>query len=176
MVQQLLVDYANEVFDVSFPRWDDLPKFDLHMDQVLELLNEYLAVLKLTNDPLVTKSMIHNYLKLELIPKPQKKRYNRKHLAYLIAIIMLKNIITIPEIKTGVMHQSKVSGLKGAYELLITVQENAFKHAASLYLDQNFERGEVHPEDRFSLVRQVTDNLASQTFVKLFLENTESKA
>lgn len=175
MKQQLLIDYASEVSKVSFPMWDDLPTFDLHMDQVLELVNDYLSVFKLTDDPLITKSMVHNYVKLEMIPKPENKRYNRKHLAYLIAIIMLKNVISIPEIKTGIIYQAKVSGIKGAYELFVIEQENALKYAASLYLDQNFERGDVHPEDRYSMMRQVTDSLASQTFVKLFLENIESK-
>lgn len=175
MKHQLLIDYASEVSKVSFPMWDDLPTFDLHMDQVLELVNEYLSVFKLTDDPLITKSMVHNYVKLEMVPKPENKRYNRKHLAYLIAIIMLKNVISIPEIKTGIIYQAKVSGIKGAYELLIVEQENALKYAASLYLDQDFERGEVHSEDRYSMIRQVTDSLASQTFVKLFLENIESK-
>ncbi len=152
-----------------------MPTFDLHMDQILELVNEYLSVFKLTDDPLITKSMVHNYVKLEMVPKPENKRYNRKHLAYLIAIIMLKNVISIPEIKTGIIYQAKVSGIKGGYELLIVEQENALKYAASLYLDQDFERGEVHSEDRYSMIRQVTDSLASQTFVKLFLENIESK-
>lgn len=176
MIQEQLIAYAEDVFKVSFPKWDELPTFDLHMDQVIELLNEYLAVFKLTDDPLVTKSMIHNYVKLELIPKPEKKRYNRKHLAYLIAIIMLKNIISIPEIKTGIIYQSKISGIKGAYELLIAEQESALKYAASLYLDKNYERGDVHPSDRYLLIRQATDSLASQTFVKLFLENTVNKS
>lgn len=171
MTNKLLLQYANQVSKLSLPEWDDLPKFDLHMDQVLELINGYLSIFQLNDEPIITKSMVHNYVKLDMVPKPENKRYNRKHLAYLLAIIMLKNVITIPEIKTGIIYQSKISGIRGAYDLLIREVENSFKTAANFYLEEDYQPKDLHPEDKYAMIRHITDSLASQTFVKLYIES-----
>lgn len=173
MSNQFLINYSRQVSQLSLPTWDDLPKFDLHMDQVLELVNSYLSIFQVNDEPLITRSMVHNYVKLEMVPKPENKKYNRKHLAYLIAIIMLKNVITIPEIKTGIIYQSRISGIRQAYDLLIREVESAFKNLASIYLESDHNSGEVDSEDRYAMIRHITDSLASQTFVRLYLESLD---
>ncbi len=59
-----------------------------------------------------------------MIPAPEKKRYNQKHLAFLIAITMLKQVLTIPEIKTGSFFR-KVVGIRNAYNVFCEEQEKA---------------------------------------------------
>ena len=71
--------------------------------------------------------MVNNYVKLRLIPKPIKKRYNKVHLAYLIAISILKQVMTIEEIRDGIIFQAKINGKKGAYNLFCEEQERALK-------------------------------------------------
>lgn len=152
---------------VKLPRWNDLPNFDLYLDQVIELLDDYLAVFNFENDEhILTKSMVNNYVKLKLIPKPVKKKYNRKHLAYLIAITILKRVVTISEIKKGILYQAKISGIRGAYDLFIDEQEYAMQIAASHFTRDEIEPRPIHTEDKSSLVRNVTQSLATQLIVK----------
>lgn len=156
---------------MKLPRWDDLPNFDLYLDQVIELLDEYLAIFNVENDKhILTKSMVHNYVKLKMVPKPVKKKYNRKHLAYLIAITILKKVVTISEIKIGILYQAKISGIRGAYELFIDEQEYALKLAASHFTSSEVKQRPIHEEDQSSLVRSVTQSLASQLITKNLIQ------
>ena len=71
------------------PRWDELPDMELYMDQVVTLIEKHIRFLANNDDKLITSAMINNYVKLGLMPKPEKKRYERTHLAYLIVITLL---------------------------------------------------------------------------------------
>ena len=96
------------------------------MDQVITLIDQYLSpVIQSEKHSLLTSSMVNNYVKKGMIPPPEKKRYNQKHLAFLIAITMLKQVLTIPEIKTGILFQGKVVGIRNAYNLFCEEQEKA---------------------------------------------------
>ena len=67
--------------------------------------------------------MINNYVKLKLIPKPDKKKYGREHLAYLVAITILKQVLTIPEVRDGIVWLAEKVGPKQAYNLFCQEQE-----------------------------------------------------
>ena len=71
------------------PHWSDLPGFDLHLDQLIELTNGYLR--PITGD-IVTKTMMHNYFKADVLVAPDKKSYHKIHLAGAIIVGLLKNI------------------------------------------------------------------------------------
>ena len=68
----------------QLPSWESLPQLDLYMDQVMVLMERYLALFSDGKDKLITPSMINNYVKLGLIPPPVKKKYSREHLARLM--------------------------------------------------------------------------------------------
>ena len=51
-------------------------------------------------DKILTKTMINNYAKNNLLPSPVKKRYSREHLLVLIFIYYFKNILSINDIQT----------------------------------------------------------------------------
>ncbi|MGB3161195.1 DUF1836 domain-containing protein [Carnobacterium sp.] len=131
-LEEKLIDWTKEITQFNFPRWEELPDFDLYMDQVLNLIDNYLYVFKPEKqDKIITASMVNNYVKLDLIPAPIKKRYNKKHLAYLIAISVLKQVLTISEVKEGITYQASVSGIREAYDLFCTEQEAALSAIAS---------------------------------------------
>jgi Domain of unknown function (DUF1836). len=50
--------------------------------------------------------MVNNYVKNGLLPHPEKKRYTREHLAYLIAITFLKQVVSINDIEEGLAVQT----------------------------------------------------------------------
>ncbi|GEK29229.1 DUF1836 domain-containing protein [Furfurilactobacillus siliginis] len=84
--------------EMVLPRWEELPSIDLHLDQLLELTNGYLA--PITGDK-ITKTMMHNYFKAEVIVAPDKKSYHQIHLAGAIIVGLLKGIFTLDELKTA---------------------------------------------------------------------------
>ena len=106
----------------TLPRWEELPKLELYADQVLMLINPFCEQFHVK--PL-TKAMINNYVKLGLIPPPQKKRYQRLHIAYLFVITFLKEGFDIALIKDGILKETKRLGLKEAYNGFIEALEGA---------------------------------------------------
>lgn len=83
----------------TLPRWDELPDFELYMDQMLSLMERYLGAPSIAGEKGVTASMVNNYVKIGLLPAPQKKRYSRVHLACLIVICALKPVLPLAVIQ-----------------------------------------------------------------------------
>lgn len=82
------------------PAWEELPGIPLYMDQVILYLGESLELFQREGSSLLTSSMINNYVKTGLIPHPEKKKYTKEHLAGLMAVCMLKQVLPIQDIKT----------------------------------------------------------------------------
>ena len=149
-------EWASQLNEVHLPRWEELPDIDLYMDQVMTLMDRYLGVLLNKQDEkIITPAMVNNYVKLNLIPAPTKKQYNRVHLAYLIAITILKQVVAIKEVRTGILYQAHLSGTRNAYNLFCTQQEYELKKVASL----------IDPEIVFDAEKELVpfDNLALKT-------------
>ena len=53
----------------QLPSWESLPQLDLYMDQVIVLMERYLALFSDGKDKLITPSMINNYVKLGSFPR-----------------------------------------------------------------------------------------------------------
>lgn len=117
--------------DFHLPRWEELPDFDLYMDQVITLIEGYLYILSEGKENVLTSAMINNYVKLKLVPKAEKKRYNRMHMAYLIAITVLKQVLTITKVKEGIEYQANISGLRQAYNMFCEELEISLKAVAN---------------------------------------------
>ena len=81
------------------PRWHELPDLDIYMDQVLALITRYFREFPGFGEKGLTSSMVNNYVKLGIIPAPEKKKYNRVHLAYLVIICILKTVMPIAMIR-----------------------------------------------------------------------------
>ena len=64
------------------------------MDKHLESSKRY------SEDKLLTRTMINNYTKNNLLPPPEKKKYSKDHMFLLIFIYYLKNILSITDIKS----------------------------------------------------------------------------
>ena len=104
-VQQTL----DELLSYRCPRYDQLPDLTLYSDQVVDALNQYTAPLRTSySGPLITPTMINNYVKQKLIDPPVKRRYNRDQIAHLYAICVLKQVFSISEI-AGLLEVQKHS-------------------------------------------------------------------
>ncbi len=85
----------------SLPTYEEIPNLGLYMDQVLTLMNQYLAPLTTADveDTAITAATINNYVRVKVMPAPEKKKYLRLHIAYLIIICTLKQAMSISDIQ-----------------------------------------------------------------------------
>lgn len=112
-------DIKKELLDFHLPRWEELPDFDIYMDQVVYFINQKLAPLYISElDKPITPSMVNNYVKDSIVKPPVKKHYKRYHLAYLIVVSILKRSYSLNEISTMIKVQVKMenSSLALAYD------------------------------------------------------------
>jgi len=80
---------------------NQIPELELYMDQVLEFLNGRLNWLKRDEiDKGLTKTMINNYTKDQLLTPPINRKYGKNHIMLLILICQLKSVLSIDDIKT----------------------------------------------------------------------------
>ncbi|WP_429150034.1 DUF1836 domain-containing protein [Anaerotaenia torta] len=87
--------------DIKYIMPDDIPNIDLYMDQVTTFMDKHLTSSKrYSEDKLLTKTMINNYTKNELLPPPNKKKYTKEHMFLLIFIYYFKNILSINDIQS----------------------------------------------------------------------------
>lgn len=116
--------------DIHLPRWQELPEIGLYMDQVLVLLEMFLAKLSRPGEKLMTASMINNYVKQGLIPKPEKKKYQRLHIAHLVVITLFKQLATLTDIKAGIGLLNQRFEPAILYDMFCEEQEQALRTAA----------------------------------------------
>jgi len=97
--KRTLGEIADELDSQDIPPWEVLPDLELYMDQVITLFGQRFEPLAVGNDRPLTSSMINNYVKDEVMPRPLKKKYTREHLTALSVICMLKAEFSLPEIR-----------------------------------------------------------------------------
>ena len=92
--------YDRALFIRKLDRWKNyMENFHLYMDQVVSLVARYLDLIPHDEkNPFITASIINNYVRLKVMPAPVKKRYSRRHLAYVIMICAMKQSLSLTEI------------------------------------------------------------------------------
>ena len=82
----------------SYPKWEEIPNINLYLDQVLLYVNQICPPVSPDKEKGLTASMVNNYVKHGYLTKPEKKKYQRRQIARLIAITTLKSVFSIQEI------------------------------------------------------------------------------
>lgn len=86
---------------VDYIHPEEIPNIDLYMDQVTTFMDEHFSSTKrYSDDKILTKTMINNYTKNNLLPPSVKKKYSKEHMILLILIYYFKNILSIRDIET----------------------------------------------------------------------------
>ncbi len=97
-----LINSIMESFDrIKFIDSAEIPNIALYMDQVTTFMDEHLkdTARYKDKDKILTKTMINNYAKNDLLPPPEKKKYSREHILILTLIYYFKNILSINDIQ-----------------------------------------------------------------------------
>ena len=124
----------------TLPGWEELPSIPLYMDQVLYYCNE--------------SSMVNNYVKNGVLPHPEKKKYGKEHLATLLMLCLLKQVLPLPDIAT--LLQGKPLD-RETYEAFLQAHTQAVGETCRELLDR---------QDRREDLRRVALLLAAQANAK----------
>lgn len=96
-LQKIYNQIMERVDQLTYIRPQEIPGVDLYMDQVLTFMNERLrhTTRNPREDKILTKTMINNYAKNDLIPPPNKKKYTSDHILLLLFIYYFKGVLSI---------------------------------------------------------------------------------
>lgn len=136
----------------------DIPNIDLYMDQVTTFMDAQLASTKrYDEDKILTKTMINNYAKNNLLPPPVKKKYTKEHVLVLIFIYYFKNILSIKDIEA----------------LLRPITDKYFSKNPNLDMTQLYE--EVCAMEKAQIDPLKEEIKAAYTRAEASFQNTESE-
>lgn len=132
---QRLTEWLDKLEKFDLPDWESLPQLDLYMDQVILLLTRYLSPLDMSGEEkAITASIINNYVRMKVMPPPVKKRYSRKHLAYLVIICTLKQSLSISCIQRMLPADCTEESARTLYEDFVRQYRDAVRFLCSLPL------------------------------------------
>ena len=147
--------------------YDDLPKYDLFLSQVIDYLND-----KFTEDKF-TNNIVQNYIKSEVISKPEdgkKRGYTKVHLAQLVLLSYMRPLLKTDEIKKVFAlafndindRSDDIISWETAYKMFGEVQEESIKRFLEVPLVDNdkieeiIKVSDIKEEDRDCIVTFLT--------------------
>lgn len=154
--ENLLKSILESLERIEHIKPEDIPGIDLYMDQVTTFMD---TRLKSTarypgDDKILTKTMINNYAKNDLLPSPVKKKYSKEHILLLIFIYYFKGFLSITDIQT----------------LLKPITEQFFQNGQEFNLESIYK-------EVFSLEKQQVEELKKDVVEKFKMaEDTFSDA
>ena len=93
---EYIMKLAEDMSKSNMVPYEELPKYDFFLSQVIDYLND-----KFTEDN-YTNNIVQNYIKSEVISKPEdgkKRGYTKLHLVQLVLLSYMRPILTTEEIK-----------------------------------------------------------------------------
>lgn len=99
--ENLLNSILESLSRVEYIKPEDIPDIDLYMDQVTTFMDSRMQASARYpgTDKILTKTMINNYAKNDLLPPPNKKKYSKEHVLLLIFIYYYKGVLSINDIQ-----------------------------------------------------------------------------
>ena len=190
--KKFLSDLLAELQRIDYVRPEDIPNIDLYMDQITTFMDSQLETSKRhADDKILTKTMINNYAKNNLLPPPEKKKYTKEHVLTLIFIYYFKNILSISDIQSILNPiTDKYFGKDGSYSLEDIYREVfGLEHQETQNLTKDLARKfntscqtfpDAAPEDaellrNFSLICMLSyDVYVKKTIIERLIDTTTS--
>ncbi|MDY6012993.1 DUF1836 domain-containing protein [Clostridium sp.] len=170
MINEINAEYINEIAEEMSKRnmisYDDLPKYDLFLSQVIDYLNDKFVDDKYTNN------IVQNYIKSEVITKPEdgkKRGYTKIHLVQLVLLSYMRPILTTEEIKKVFSlafnqindRSDDIISWEAAYKIFSKNQKETLDSFLSTY---------IHEEEKLEkIVKELNLNDKEQEKVRTFL-------
>ena len=98
--EESLLDLIQKMEDIDYIDPAIIPDIELYMDQVTTFMDQHLsASCRSDGDKVLTKTMINNYTKNDVLPPPIRKKYSKDHMCLLILLYYFKNVLCIDDIQ-----------------------------------------------------------------------------
>ena len=138
MSVDVLKEEYSEILNFHCPRFNELPHVSLYKDQVISYIEDILKAITVNKEEkLLTPTMVNNYVKQKLVSPPKAKRYNERHLAYLIVVCVFKQVFSIQEICKLKEIQIETNSVEEAYDYFCTELENILK---AVFITRDFSK------------------------------------
>lgn len=128
---------AERMTSIHISRFSELPRIELYLDQLLSLVDDELSFMRLPDEgPLVTGSMVNNYVKRHAVPAPVKHRYTRRHICYVTCVCLFKRALSIEQVTRliGYVEEENLD-LAHTYDELCSALECALAEQFAVGLD-----------------------------------------
>ncbi|MEG1500942.1 MAG: DUF1836 domain-containing protein [Clostridiales bacterium] len=155
--------------DFHCPRYEELPKIPLYKEQVIQYIEETFKPLNLDpEEKLLTPTMLNNYVKQKIVSPPKNRKYDERHIAYLIVVCLLKQAYSLREICQLITIQIKTAPIEQAYDFFCVELENAlsFVFKENKAMEPNSAKTITLQSE---LVRSVAISLSYKLFIQRFL-------
>ena len=164
MLLEFFMDMKNTYLNYRCPRWEDFPEIELYMDQVVNILESSLNIFS-RSEKIITPAMINNYVKQKIVKPPNKKKYDKVHLAYLFVVCILKRIMPISQICDGMAFAMKKYSIPVAYNKFCDELESAI---AKIFGEESIEIENVScTED--SIIRAAANSYANLIYASYLI-------
>ena len=121
--------FAHKMQGFSLPRYNQLPNNGLYLEQTVRYINECLSPISYVD---LTGSMVRNYVKKGLITNPIHKFYYADHIAYLVAITILKQVTPLETLNKLFFRQRDTYINQVAYDYFCSELENMLAYCFGL--------------------------------------------
>lgn len=164
-----------EVSKFHLPRFNELPRVPLYKDQVITYLENIAKTINVsTDEKILTPTMLNNYVKQKVVSPPKDKKYNEKHLAYLIVVCVLKQVFSLQEICNLINVQIESCPIDTAYNYFCTETENAIE-AAFVTRDFSYPSSASVTTLESEMVRSTVMAVAHKLYIQKQLKDMENK-
>ncbi len=181
--EEYIAKLAEEMSKNNMISYDDLPKYDLFLSQVIDYLNDKFVDDKYTNN------IVQNYIKSEVITKPEdgkKRGYTKVHLAQLVLLSYMRPVLTTEEIKKVFklafneinLRADDIIDWESAYKIFSDIQSESFndiKNSSVLHDSklENIVKGlnlEDKDEERIKIFLLVLSLIAQASVIKKLVQ------
>ncbi|MEA4888820.1 MAG: DUF1836 domain-containing protein [Clostridiaceae bacterium] len=128
--------------------WALLPDIGLYMDQVQTFIDRQLGLYRRDDhERLLTPAMINNYIKDNLIPRAESKKYAPTHLALLIIIGTLKQVLSIQNLNQLLSSYRDPADVAALYQHFLEVQRFSLRENAAQVLAETAQLRQEIPAE-----------------------------
>ncbi len=170
--KDMLRKILDSISNIDYVEASDIPNINLYMDQVTTFMDEGFASTKrYPEDKILTKTMINNYAKNNLLPPPVKKKYSKEHILAMIFIYYLKNILSIKDIETLLnpitekyFHNDSSFGISDIYQEILNLEKERIP-TAQKDIAKSYQKAMEQFEDIDNLSEEDLDELRTFAFI-----------
>ena len=161
---------------IHLPRFNELPRVPLYKDQVITYLEEVAKSVNISKDEkILTPTMLNNYVKQKVVSPPKDKKYNEKHLAYLIVVCVLKQVFSLQEICNLINVQIESFPIDTAYDYFCTEVEKAIE-AVFVTRDFSYPSSASETSLESEMVRSTVMAVAHKLYIQKQLIDTRNNS